>query len=57
MATSAVFALADFYGIQAAALHLVSDQLTSYTHRIGFHSQKLAQNIQKYFLPFIDPGM
>jgi uridine phosphorylase len=57
METSAVFALADFYGIQAAALHLVSDQLTSYTHRIGFHSQKLAQNIQKYFLPFIDPGM
>lgn len=55
METSAVFALARFYGIQAAALHLVSDKLTSSSHRVGFHSIKLARNIQKYFLPFIDP--
>jgi len=57
METSAVFALADFYGIQAAALHLVSDQLTLSSHQIGFHSLKLTQNIEKYFLPFIDPGI
>ncbi len=54
METSAVFALAHFYGIQAAALHLVSDMLTSASHRVGFHSLKLVRNIQRYFLPFID---
>jgi purine-nucleoside phosphorylase len=56
METSAVFALADFYGIQAAALHLVSDKLTSSSHRMRLTSLKLARNIQKYFLPFIDAG-
>ncbi|MGD9346755.1 MAG: nucleoside phosphorylase [Candidatus Aminicenantes bacterium] len=55
METSAVFALAHFYGIHAAALHMVSDTLTSTSHRMGFHSLKLARNIQRYFLPFIDP--
>jgi uridine phosphorylase len=53
METSAVFALADFYDIQAAALHLVSDKLTS-SHQMGFNSLKLVRNIQKYFFPFID---
>jgi uridine phosphorylase len=57
METSAVFALADFYGIQAAALHLVSDQLTSSSQRVGFHSLKFYRNVLKYFLPFVDPGM
>lgn len=57
METSAVLALADFYGVEAAALHLVSDRLTSSSHRSGFHTAKLAQNIRKYFLPFIDPGI
>jgi uridine phosphorylase len=57
METSAVLALAEFYGIEAAALHLVSDRLTSSSHRVGFHTLKLAQNIRKYFLPFIDPGI
>jgi len=56
METSAVFALADFYGIQAAALHLVSDKLTTSSHQAGFNSLKLARNIKKYFLPFIDAG-
>ena len=57
METSAVFALADFYGLQAAALHLVSDQVTSSFHRMRFHSRKLERNIQKYFLSMIDPGI
>jgi len=57
METSAVFALADFYGIQAAALHLVSDQLTLSSHQMGLDSLKLARNTQKFFFPFIDPGM
>lgn len=57
METSAVFALADFHGIQAAALHLVSDKLTASSHHRGFNSLKLARNIQKYFFPFIHPNM
>ena len=57
METSAVFALATFYGIEAAALHVVSDQLASSSHNVGFHTLKLEQNVQKYFMPFIDPGM
>lgn len=57
METSAVFALADYYGIQAAALHLVSDQLTSSSHRTGFHSIELSRNTRKYFLPLIDPDL
>ncbi len=56
METSAVFALADFYGIEAAALHLVSDQLTSSSHRVDFHTKKLADQMQKYFLSLINPG-
>ncbi len=57
METSAVLALADFYGIEAAALLLVSDQITPSSHRLGLHALKLSQNIRKYFLPFIDPGI
>jgi uridine phosphorylase len=56
METSAVFALADFYGIQAAALHLVSDKLTSSSHHVGFNSLRLGKNIKRYFFPFIDAG-
>ena len=55
METSAVFALADFYGVRAAALHIVSDQLTTSSHRVGFGTIKLAKQIQKYYFPFIDP--
>jgi purine-nucleoside phosphorylase len=57
METSAVFALADFYGVDTAALHVVSDQLASSSHRVGFRAIKLVQNIQKYFLPFIESGI
>ncbi len=53
METSAVFALADYYGLQAAALMLVSDILTEEKHKIGFFSPLLHKNINKYFLPFI----
>ncbi len=53
METSAVFALAEYYGLQAAALMLVSDVLTEDKHKIGFFSPLLHKNIKKYFLPFI----
>lgn len=53
METSAVFALAEYYGLQAAALMLVSDILSEDKHKIGFFSPLLHKNIKKYFLPFI----
>lgn len=53
METSAVFALAEYYGLQAAALMLVSDILSEDKHKIGFFNPLLFRNIKKYFLPFI----
>lgn len=53
METSAVFALAEYYDLQAAALMLVSDILTEDKHNIGFFNPLLHKNIKKYFLPFI----
>ena len=53
MEASAVFALAAFYGLQAAALMLVSDRLTSQGHHIGFHHPKTEMQMKKYFLPFL----
>ena len=53
METSAVFALAEYYGLQAAALMLVSDILTEDKHNTGFFNPLLHNNIKKYFLPFI----
>ena len=53
MEVSAVFALAEYYGIHAAALMLVSDKLTKSRHMNGFSYPRLKENIKKYFLPFI----
>ncbi len=53
METSAVFALAEYYSLQAAALMLVSDILMEDKHKIGFFNPLLLRNIKKYFLPFI----
>jgi hypothetical protein len=53
METSAVFALAEYYGLQAAALMLVSDIISEDKHKVGFSSPLLHKNIKKYFLPFI----
>lgn len=54
METSAVFALANFYNIQAAALMIVSDELWGGTWKQAFNSSKLDEKIKKYFLPFIN---
>ena len=54
MEISAVFALAEFYEIHAAALMVVSDELSSGEWKTGFHHPKLDEKIKKYFFPFIN---
>ncbi|MGD2245874.1 MAG: hypothetical protein PVI11_04925 [Candidatus Aminicenantes bacterium] len=53
METSAVFALASFYGLRAAALMLVSDELCRQEHKIDFHQPKTETCMKHYFLPFL----
>ena len=53
METSAVFSLAEFYGIQAAALLIISDELWSGVWKVGFRSPELEQKIREYFIPVI----
>ena len=53
MEVSAVLALASFYGLEAAALMLVSDKLSIQGHRIGFAQPKTQVQMERYFLPFI----
>ena len=53
METSAVFALAEFYGIQAAALMIVSDELTGIQWKTSFRQPQIDAHIEKFFWPFI----
>jgi purine-nucleoside phosphorylase len=57
METSAVFALAEFRRIEAAALLIVSDELWDKTWRKAFKRPELEEKIKKYFLPFISKIM
>jgi uridine phosphorylase len=57
METSAVFALAEFRRIEAAALLIVSDELWDKTWRKAFKLPELEEKIKKYFLPFISKTM
>jgi purine-nucleoside phosphorylase len=54
MEASAVFSLAQFYGIQAAALMAISDELWSGVWKHGFHSPELERKLNTYFIPFIE---
>lgn len=54
MEASAVFALAKYHSIQAAALMIISDELSSGVWKKGFHNPELEENIKKYFIPFIN---
>lgn len=54
MEVSAVFALAEFYGIQATALTIISDELWSGVWKEGFRTPEFKEKIKKYFIPFID---
>ncbi len=53
METSAVFALAEFHGIQAASLLIVSDELTDLGRNSGFGHPKMEEALTAYFMPFI----
>ncbi|MFC2165123.1 nucleoside phosphorylase [Acidobacteriota bacterium] len=54
MEASAVFALAEFHNIKAAALMLVSDNLSDDKHKIQMKHSTLQTNIEKYFIPFLE---
>jgi len=53
MEISAVFALAAYHRIPAAALLLVSDMVSDRGHTIGFHQPETEKRIERYFLPFL----
>ncbi len=53
MEVSAVFALAQFYGIKAAALLIVSDEIWSGVWEIAFKGSEFEQKIKDYFIPVI----
>jgi len=54
METSAVMAISHFYQLEAAALHLVSDIVTSQKWIPGFKSPILEEKIKQYFFPFLE---
>lgn len=54
METSAVLALAEYHGLQAAALLIVSDELSDCGHNRGFMHPRLDEQIQECFLPIIE---
>jgi len=53
METSAVFALAEFYKINATALMIISDKLESKSWTTGFRKLLFSKQIRRYFFPFI----
>jgi len=53
MEASAVFALAEYYGAEAAALMVVSDVIKADSHQIGFLEPKFNEQIKKTFFPFL----
>jgi purine-nucleoside phosphorylase len=54
METSAVFALAEHHELQAAALLIVSDELSDCGHNRGFLNPRLEEQIRDNFLPLIE---
>ena len=53
METSAAFSLAEFRGVESAALMIVSDELGTGKWKSGFSDPGLDEKIEQYFLPFI----
>lgn len=53
MEASAVFGLASFHKLPAAALMIVSDELFSGCWKNGFPDPNLAKTVQDYFFPFL----
>ena len=56
METSAIFALSENRGVQAASLLLVSDELRRDGHVKGYLHPKLEERLAEYFHPFLLPG-
>lgn len=56
METSAVFSVAEFHGVRAAALMVVSDELFSGTWTSGFGDPRLEKSLADHLLPFLAPG-
>ncbi len=56
METSAVFALAEFHGIESAALMIVSDEVRADSWKEGFFRKDLRKRVEQYFLPFLSPS-
>lgn len=52
MEASAIFALARFYGLQAAAVMIVSDELFAGRWTNGFADLRLEERVRDYFFPF-----
>lgn len=53
MEASAVFALAEYRRVEAAALMIVSDELFGRRWKTGFRALSLKKRMKEYFLPFI----
>lgn len=56
MEASAWFALAHYYGLKAAALFIISDELFSQRWRPGFSHSLLLKNCHRYFYPLLELG-
>jgi purine-nucleoside phosphorylase len=53
MEAAAVFALADYYGIEAAALMIISDELWGNKWKSGFGKPGIDISAEKHFFPFL----
>ncbi len=56
METSAVLALAEYHGVRAASLQVVSDELFTGSWRSGFNDRGLRERARACFLPFLPSG-
>lgn len=53
MEASAVMALAEFYGMEAAAVMIITDELSPRKWKTGFKHPRLERRVMEYFSPFI----
>lgn len=56
METSAVLALAEYHGVRAASLQVVSDELFTGAWQSGFSDPRVRGRARDCFLPFLRPG-
>ncbi|OGD22796.1 MAG: hypothetical protein A2W03_03385 [Candidatus Aminicenantes bacterium RBG_16_63_16] len=56
METSAVLALAEYHGVRAASLQIVSDELFTGAWKSGFSDPRVRGRARDCFLPFLKPG-